>query len=66
MRYVECKCLVGGVTTSQGITLQTTNVRHLFQGVVRNCELPDDPRLPAAKAKISDVEATKAERFLAG
>jgi cytosine/adenosine deaminase-related metal-dependent hydrolase len=66
IRYVEAKCLVGGVTTSQGITLQTTHIRHLFQGVVRNCELPDDPRLPAAKAKISDVEATKAEAFLKG
>jgi cytosine/adenosine deaminase-related metal-dependent hydrolase len=66
IRYVEAKCLVGGVTTSQGITLQTTHIRHLFQGVVRNCELPDDPRLPAAKAKISDVEATKADAFLKG
>jgi Amidohydrolase family/Peptidase family S41 len=66
VRYVEAKCLVGGVTTSQGITLQTRNVRHLFQGVVRNCELPDNPALPAAKTKISDVEATKASSFLAG
>ena len=64
IRYVEAKCLVGAVTTSQGITLQTTHIRHLFQGIVRNCELPDDTRLPAAKAKISDVEATKAAAFL--
>ena len=66
IRYVEAKCLVGGVTTSQGITLQTRNVRHLFQGVVRNCELPDNAGLPAAKTKISDVEAVKASQFLAG
>jgi Peptidase family S41/Amidohydrolase family len=66
VRYVEAKCLVGGVTTSQGITLQTRNVRHLFQGVVRNCELPENTDLPAAKTKISDVEATKAANFLAG
>jgi cytosine/adenosine deaminase-related metal-dependent hydrolase/C-terminal processing protease CtpA/Prc len=66
VRYVEAKCLVGGVTTSQGITLQTRNVRHLFRGVVRNCELPDNTELPAAKTKISDVEAAKASSFFAG
>lgn len=55
VRYVECKCLVGGVTTSQGITLQTHNVKRFFRGVVRNAELPDDADLPAAKPKVGDV-----------
>ncbi len=66
VRYVECKCLVGGVTTSQGITLQTfTNVKRFFRGVVRNAELPDDVDLPAAKPKVGDVgdEPEAAENF---
>jgi hypothetical protein len=64
IRYVEAKCLTAGVTTSQGITLQMLNVKRFYRGVVRNVEEPLDPSLPAARAKISDVEAKSAEKFL--
>ena len=63
VRYVECKSLVGGVTTSQGITLRSEAIRHLFRGVVRNAELPDDLRLPPAKPRIEDVLPGQATAF---
>ena len=66
VRYVEVKCLVGGVTTSQGIELfSNRGARRYYRGIVRNVEQTDDPGLPEASAKIADVEAADAERFLA-
>ncbi len=56
VRYVECKCLLSGVTTSQGISLYGVRVNKYYRGVVRNVEAPTDPRLPAASTKISDVD----------
>ena len=38
VRYVECKCLVGGVTTSQGVGKN----RKDYRGIVRNFEDADD------------------------
>lgn len=56
VRYVECKCLMGGVTTSQGITLASNaGVIKYYRGVVRNVEHPDDPALPAAETRTDDV-----------
>ena len=53
VRFVECKCLLGGVTTSQGITLQANSgIRSLYAGLVRNVEAPLNPVLPGAKARI--------------
>ncbi len=58
VRYVEAKCLVAGVTTSQGIALYSdAGIRRFYQGVVRNVEEPDDPALPAAQSRIPDVAA---------
>jgi len=56
VRYVECKCLLGGVTTSQGLTLNAApGLPKQFTGVVRNAEYPDDPALPAVHPKVGDV-----------
>ena len=65
VRYVECKCLLGGVTTAQGIALFSNQgiMRH-YQGVVRNVEETGEDDLPDAATKISDVEAEDAEKFL--
>lgn len=53
VRFVECRSLFGGVTTSQGITLQANSgIRKLYRGLVRNVEAPDIPGLPSAKPKI--------------
>lgn len=64
-RFVEAKCLVGGVTTSQGITLSSNNrIRRYFRGVVRNVEQTGDPALPQAQTRVPDVAARDAQRFL--
>jgi 5-methylthioadenosine/S-adenosylhomocysteine deaminase len=66
VRYVECKALVAGTTTSQGIELfSNAGARRYYRGIVRNVENTDDPALPEAEAKISDVVASSARRFLA-
>lgn len=64
VRYVECKCLVAGVTTSQGIALFSNAGRRFYDGVVRNVERTDRDELPAAKARIADIDAEEAPRFL--
>lgn len=64
-RYAECKSLVGGVTTSQGIALfSNAGIRRYYRGLLRNVEITGGPDLPAADARIGDVAATDAERFL--
>ncbi len=64
VRYVECKCLMGGVTTSQGIALFSNNgIQKYYRGIVRNVEDTEDAELPEALAKISDVEAKSVESF---
>jgi cytosine/adenosine deaminase-related metal-dependent hydrolase len=66
VRYVECKCLVSGVTTSQGIELfSNAGARRYYRGVVRNVEQTDEPELPEAVTRIADVDARSPERFLA-
>ena len=43
VRYVECKCLLGGVTTSQGVKLSSNaGVQRFYRGIVRNVEQTDD------------------------
>jgi cytosine/adenosine deaminase-related metal-dependent hydrolase len=67
VRYVECKCLVGGVTTSQGISLfSNTGSQRFYKGVIRNVEQTDDPDLPEASTRVADVEAENAAKFLQG
>ena len=66
VRYVECKCLLGGVTTTQGIRLASNaGIQRFYRGVVRNVEQTDDPELPEAQGRIPDVDAKDARRFLA-
>jgi cytosine/adenosine deaminase-related metal-dependent hydrolase len=55
IRYVECKSLIAGTTTSQGLTLRAAPIKHLYQGIVRDAELPDAPGLDPARPKIGDV-----------
>lgn len=63
IRYVECKCLVAGVTTSQGISLTGIAVSKFYRGIVRNVEAPLDANLPVADTKIADV--SDVEKFWA-
>jgi 5-methylthioadenosine/S-adenosylhomocysteine deaminase len=63
VRYVECKSLIAGTTTSQGITLRAEPIKHLYQGIVRNAELPDAPGLVPARPKIGDVTPADVDAF---
>lgn len=64
-RYAECKSLLGGVTTSQGIALfSNAGMRRYYRGLLRNVEISDGPELPAANARIGDVPAVDASKFL--
>jgi len=66
VRYVECKCLFGGVTTSQGIRLvSNAQTPAYFVGLVRNVENTGDPALPNAGALIADADSKDPEKFLA-
>jgi len=66
VRYVECKCLLGGVTTTQGIMLASNaGIRRYYRGLIRNVEQTDDPALSEAQARIADVDAQDAGNFLA-
>ena len=63
VRYTEAKCLVSGVTTSQGITLvNQSGIAHQYRGVVRNVEQTDDDELPEAVTRVADV--SEAASFL--
>ena len=65
VRYVECKCLLGGVTTSQGVMLNSNaGIQRFYRGVVRNVEQTDDPALSEAQGRIADVDAKDARSFL--
>ena len=65
VRYVECKCLLGGVTTSQGVRLASNaGIQRFYRGIVRNVEQTDDPELPEAQGRIPDLDAKDAKRFL--
>jgi hypothetical protein len=64
VRYVECKCLLGGVTTSQGIELfSNAGVRRYYKGALRTVEQTQDLDLPEAATKIADVEAHDINAF---
>jgi 5-methylthioadenosine/S-adenosylhomocysteine deaminase len=66
VRYVECKCLLGGVTTSQGVMLSSNaGIQRFYRGVVRNVEQTDDPELFEAQGRIADIDAKDARSFLA-
>jgi len=60
VRYVECKLLFSGVTSSQGISLAShQNIKKYYKGVVRNVEQTVDPDLPDAKTRIADIESAQ-------
>jgi cytosine/adenosine deaminase-related metal-dependent hydrolase len=65
VRYIECKCLLGGVTTSQGVKLASNaGIQRFYRGIVRNVEQTDDPDLPEAQGRIPDLDARDASSFL--
>jgi cytosine/adenosine deaminase-related metal-dependent hydrolase len=66
VRYAEAKCLVSGVTTSQGISLSSNaGIQRFYRGIVRNVEETDEPDLPEASTRIADVAAGDLQSFRA-
>lgn len=57
-RYVETKCLLGGVTTSQGISLKGDQLETYYHGAMRVVDDPGDPQFPRASTHIPDVDAS--------
>lgn len=64
VRYVECKCLMGGVTTSQGLSLVSQRGLAPYWGQLRNAEKPGDKSLPHAAARIDDVTQSELDDFI--
>ncbi len=65
IRFVEAKCLVAGVTTTQGVALfSNAGVRRYYRGIVRNVEQTDEAALPEAATRIADVDGRTPKQFL--
>ncbi len=65
IRFVETKCLVAGVTTTQGVALfSNAGVRRYYRGIVRNVEQTDEAALPEAATRIADVDGRTPTQFL--
>ena len=65
IRFVESKCLVAGVTTTQGVALfSNAGVRRYYRGIVRTVEQTDEAALPEAATRIADVDGKTPQQFL--
>lgn len=65
VRYAECRALLGGTTTSQGITLASAGgLTKFYTGLIRNAEAPDDPRLRRANTNIANPVSGGAVGYL--
>lgn len=65
IRFVECRCLLGGVTTSQGITLSSApGISSYYRGIVRNVEDTDDAQLPEANTRIANPDTGGAQSYM--
>ncbi len=66
VRFVECRCLLGGVTTSQGVTLaNASGIVSFYNGYVRNVEQRSEPDLPRAGTRIANPDSGGAGTYLA-
>ncbi|MDH5326025.1 MAG: S41 family peptidase [Gammaproteobacteria bacterium] len=65
VRYVEMRALLGGVTTTQGISLSSEpGIKRYYKGLVRNVEQPLDSTWPAAGTNIGNPVSGQAEQYL--
>jgi cytosine/adenosine deaminase-related metal-dependent hydrolase len=65
VRYAEVRCLLGGVTTSQGITLASdAGIQGFFKGLVRNVEQSLVDGLPNADTRIENPPTNGAAGYL--
>jgi cytosine/adenosine deaminase-related metal-dependent hydrolase len=62
-RYVECKALIGGTTTGQGIKTKIEGGDAVYNGAMRNVERTNDKRLPEAGTLVPDLYAKSPEKL---
>jgi len=62
-RYAETKCLLGGVTSSQGISLKGDNLDTYYRSAMRVVDDPGDAHFPRAATRIPDVDASDWTKF---
>ncbi|TIP18428.1 amidohydrolase family protein [Mesorhizobium sp.] len=55
-RFVECRALLGGVTTTQGLSARKNDEKLRYQGLTRNVEAPNDPLFPTADGQTLDYD----------
>jgi 5-methylthioadenosine/S-adenosylhomocysteine deaminase len=55
-RFVECRSLLGGTTTTQGLSSSGTGGRKWHSGLTRNVEAPQDQIFPAAGGQTLDYK----------
>ncbi|MDO6415836.1 amidohydrolase family protein [Sphingomonas sp. BIUV-7] len=53
-RFVECRSLLGGATTSQGLSSSGAGGSKWYRGLIRNVEAPNDAIFPAAGGQTLD------------
>src|ERR1051326_467393 len=63
VRYVETKCLLGGVTTSQGISLKGDHLETYYHSAMRVVDDPADKKFPRAATHIPDIAAANWDSF---
>ncbi|HSM59555.1 MAG TPA: amidohydrolase family protein, partial [Longimicrobiales bacterium] len=64
IRFVECRSLLGGVTTSQGVTLTGTQVSSTkFAGLIRNVERPLVAGLEAVGTRVANPPSKEEEKL---
>ena len=56
-RFAETKCLLGGVTTSQGISLKSEKLQKYYEGAMRVVESPGETGFARAQTHIPDLDA---------
>jgi hypothetical protein len=63
VRYVETKCLLAGVTSSQGISLKSDQLDAYYRSAMRVVEDPAEHAFPKASTHIPDVAAAQWPQF---
>jgi 5-methylthioadenosine/S-adenosylhomocysteine deaminase len=63
VRYVETKCLLAGVTSSQGISLKSDQLDAYYRSAMRVVEDPAEHQFPKASTHIPDIAASEWAQF---
>ena len=63
VRYVETKCLLAGVTSSQGISLKSDHLNAYYRSAMRVVEDPAEHQFPKASTHIPDIAASEWMQF---